>query len=78
MAKTLYVVVNMIGGYAREDAPVPVVVGSYENQRIANIVKLVAGSGATVHPVIVNEIPRGIKQSLEQMGISINNTEKAS
>lgn len=67
----LFAVVTTVGGFAREDAPRPSVVGIYSDQAIANQVKTLAGFGAEVVPVALNAVPEGLRQSAEQLGFSL-------
>lgn len=64
----LFAVVTTVGGFAREDAPRPSVVGVYSDPVIANQVKALSGFGTEVMPVSLNAVPEGLRQSAAQMG----------
>lgn len=68
----LFAVVTTVGGFAREDAPRPSVVGIYSDATIANQVKTLAGSGAEVVPVALNAVPEGLRRSAAEMGFALN------
>lgn len=67
----LFAVVTTVGGFAREDASRPSVVGIYSDRAIANQVKTLTGFGAEVVPVALNVVPEGLRRSAEQLGFSI-------
>ena len=63
MDEMLFVVVQLIGGYAREDAHNASVVGVYRNKDKADLVAAASGFGAQVFPVMLDAIPAGILQN---------------
>lgn len=63
MNETLFVVVQLIGGYAREDAQSASVVGVYRSKEKAELVAAASGFGAQVFPVMLDAIPAGILQN---------------
>lgn len=67
----LFAVVTTLGGFAREDAARPDIVGVYSDETIANQVKTLYGFGAEVKPVSLNAIPAGLRRSAEQLGFSL-------
>lgn len=75
---TLYAVITTIGGFAREDAPVPHVIGIYSDETIANQVRILASCGAVVKPIELDAIAPGYLQSAEQMGFKIGATDTQS
>lgn len=67
MDEMLFVVVHLIGGYAREDAPNASVVGVYRDKDKAELVAAVSGFGARVFPVAFDAIPAGILQNAHEL-----------
>lgn len=72
----LHIVVSTIGGYAREDAAQPFVVGAFTNQGVADAVRRVSGVHATVKAVEVDHIPEGLRQTMQALGIKIPETPR--
>lgn len=68
---TLPVVVSMVGGFAREDASTPSVVGAYTNPELAAKLAIIRGFGSVVLPVEVDVIPPGLLQDAEAMKIAL-------
>ena len=66
---TLYAVVQTVGGFAREDAPQARCVGVYADKLVADQVKCLAGSGASVQPIELDVVPPGFVQSAQHFGI---------
>lgn len=63
MDEMLFVVVQLIGGYAREDAHNAFVVGVYRNKDKADLVAAASGFGAKAFPVVFDAIPASILQN---------------
>lgn len=63
MNKTLFVVVQLIGGYAREDAQRASVVGVYTDNNKAALVASASGFDAQVFPVALDAVPKGILEN---------------
>lgn len=68
-ATELHVVVAMSGGFAREDAPTPSLVGVYTDPDLAKKVALAYGFSATVTPVKVDHIMPGVLQNMQALGL---------
>ena len=67
MDEMLFVVVQLIGGYAREDTHNASVVGVYRNKEKADLVAAASGFGAKVFPVVSEEVPAGILQNAHEL-----------
>lgn len=65
--KIIYVVANLIGGYAREDSDTIQIGGAYTDEARANIHRAV--SGGIVVPVEIDTMPPGIFQSAKVFGL---------
>lgn len=74
----LYAVISTIGGFAREDAPAPHIIGIYTDERIAHQVQILASCGAVVKPIELDAISPGYLQSAEQLGFNIGLPETKS
>lgn len=72
----LHIVVDQVGGFAREDASTPCVIGAYTNPKVAQQVKIIANSGASIHTVEINHVPEGYLRSAEQMGFGLRQPTK--
>lgn len=69
---TLHAVITTVGGYAREDAPVPSLVGVYRQEALAKQVATLSGHGSRVVAVQVDAVPAGLIQSAEAMGFTLS------
>ena len=58
---------QLIGGYAREDAHNASVVGVYRNKKKADMVAAASGFGAKVFPVASEAVPAGILQNVHAL-----------
>jgi len=67
---TLYVVVDSVGGYAREDADTPGCAGVYTDKAKADIVAKLA-SGGTVIPIVVDHIHPGYVEMAKVYGYKL-------
>lgn len=63
MSETIFVVVQLIDGYAREDAQGASVVGVYTDNDKAALVASASGFGAKVFPVALDAAPKGILEN---------------
>ncbi|MBB4867579.1 hypothetical protein HNP46_006493 [Pseudomonas nitritireducens] len=68
---TLYAVVGVAGGYAREDAGTGQVYGLYSSEEVANTVRKGFGFGCTVQPVELDVIPPGVLANLLELGFKL-------
>ena len=66
-----FAVVGLDGGFAREDAPVPVVEGVFYQQPLAHQVSVLSGMPRQVVPLEINAIPAGLVQSAQAMGVAL-------
>ena len=67
MDEMLFVVVQLIGGYAREDTHNASVVGVYRNKEKADLVAAASGFGAKVVPVASEVVTAGILKSAHEL-----------
>ena len=68
----LHVVTIKTGGFAREDAGGASALGAYTAPRLADQVKNLWGSSATVTPVRVNVIPKGVQDMAAELGVQFS------
>ena len=67
----LFVVVGTVGGFAREDAPEPSLVGVYSQAHMAQRVSALAGPGHVVIENRLNEVSPGLTQQAESLGFGL-------
>ncbi len=67
MDETLFVVVQLIGGYAREDAQSASVVGVYRSKEKAELVAAASGFGAKVVPVASEAVTAGTLKNAHEL-----------
>jgi len=67
---TLYVVVDSVGGYAREDADSPGCAGAYTDPEVANIVAKLVSSGR-VFPIEIDHIHPGYLEAAKAYGYKL-------
>lgn len=68
---TLHAVMRTIGGFAREDADRPDLVGVYSDPVVARQVQILVGGGAVVVPVEVDAVSTGLVESARQLGMTL-------
>lgn len=66
----LFAVVTMVGGFAREDAPSPSLVGVYDNPDLGERVRRVHGM-AQLFPVVLNTVSPGQRQAAQKLGLGL-------
>ena len=71
MSNKLHVVVNQVGGFAREDASQPYAVGVYSHPDLAAQVKRLSMEGAQVNEVELDAVPPGLVQAAKAMGVKL-------
>lgn len=71
----LYVVTNLVGGFAREDSPSAAVVGVYTDSELANKVKRMSGYGASVSEVEVDHIWMGHIITARELGMPFSDEQ---
>ena len=67
---TLYVVVESLGGYAREDADRPGCAGAYTDKAVADIVAKLVSSGR-VFPIEIDHIHPGYLEAAKAYGFKL-------
>lgn len=67
----LHVVIQTIGGFAREDADQVNVIGVYEDSEIADFVRKCASLSANVQGVTLNAIPPGFLKTGKEFGFRV-------
>lgn len=68
MTNQLYIVADVLAGYAREDAGSARVIGAYTQPDVAALVAKGTGPGAKVETIQIDKIPLGIAQYLKELG----------
>jgi hypothetical protein len=63
----LYAVIYSVGGFAKEDVARPGIAGVYSNMEVAEAVKKAVGYGASVVPLVLDEIGKGYIQFAKEM-----------
>lgn len=67
----VHIVVKTVGGYAREDASVPDVVGAYSDAIVAEKVRKLSGCDAKVVSVNLDSVPPGVLAFAKEIGITL-------
>ena len=66
----LHVVLKLEGGFAREDAPTPAIVGAFTDLKIAGQVRVLAGQGARLQTITVDQVPAHLIDSAKELGLA--------
>lgn len=68
---SLFAVVRTVGGFAREDAAEPSLVGVYSDPSVANDVCRLAGGDSRVVPFELDHINPGLRDTAHAYGVTL-------
>jgi len=69
MPTQLFCMATMRPGFSREDPATAHAVGIYSNTGRADAVAALAGYGAEVCSLVLNDVPKGLRQDARAMGV---------
>lgn len=65
----VHVVVTTTGGFAREDGASASALAAFTDPKVADQVRMLWGPSASVHPVEVDVIPKGVRDMAVALGL---------